>query len=49
MVHCVLMKVHSGLAEHCSLFETLEIQRVVNYFASVLVKLKGTDCVFVWL
>jgi len=49
MAQCVLMKVHSGLAEHYSLFETLQIQRVVNYFAAVLVKLKGTIYVFVWL
>jgi hypothetical protein len=43
------MKVHSGLGENYSLFETLEIQRVVNYFASFLVKLKGTSYFFVWL
>jgi hypothetical protein len=42
MAQCVLMKVHSVLAEPYSLFETLQIQRVVHYFASVLVKLKGT-------
>ena len=36
------MKVYLELAEHYSLFETLEIQLFVNYFASVLVKLKGT-------
>jgi hypothetical protein len=42
MAQRVLMKVHSGLAEHYLLFETQGIRQVVNYFASVLVTLKGT-------
>ena len=46
MAQWMLMKVHSRLAEHYSIFETLEIQGVVNYFASVLVKLKGIFCLF---
>jgi len=46
MAQCLLMKVQSGLAEHYSLFETPEIWQVVDYFASVLVKLKGTIYVF---
>ena len=43
------MKVLSGLAEHCSLVDTLKIQRVVTHFASVLINLKLNIYVFVWL